>query len=328
MKILIIRFSSIGDIVLTTPVVRCLKFQTDAEIHYLTKKNFKNILENNPYIKKNWAIEKNISEIIFELKQERFDLIIDLHNNLRSRLLSFQLGVKAHRFNKLNFEKWLLVNLKINILPKTHIVDRYINTVSSLNVKNDGAGLDYFIPEKDVVKIAALTNNFTQTNSYIAFVIGAAHATKRLPENRIITICKNIAAPILLLGGKEDADRGKTISAASGGNVLNFCGLLNLNESASVIQQARKVITHDTGLMHIAAAFNKDIISVWGNTVPEFGMTPYFADSQQPKANSQIMEVKNLSCRPCSKIGFDACPKKHFNCMNEISNFGFQISDL
>ncbi len=330
MKILIIRFSSIGDIVLTTPVVRCLKYQTDAEIHYLTKKNFKNILENNPYIKKIWAIEKNISEIIIELKQERFDLIIDLHNNLRSRLLSFQLGVKTNRFDKLNFEKWLLVNFKINRLPKTHIVDRYMNTVLELNVKNDGAGLDYFIPEKDVINIQALTQNFVHTNNYCAFVIGAAHFTKRLPEDKIIAICKKINAPVLLLGGKEDTDRGTFIKNACGENVFNFCGLLNLNQSASVIQQARKVITHDTGLMHIAAAFNKDIISVWGNTIPEFGMAPYFADSHQPSANSQsqIMEVKNLSCRPCSKIGFAACPKKHFNCMNKISDFGFQISDL
>ena len=319
MKILIIRFSSIGDIVLTTPVIRCTKLQIDAEIHYLTKNKFSNILENNPHIKKVWAIEKNISEILSELKAERFDLIIDLHNNLRSRILGWQLGVKTYRFNKLNFEKWLLVNLKINLLPETHIVDRYLKTVSKLNVKNDGAGLDYFIPEKDLIDIAALTNNFIRNNNFIAFVIGAAHATKRLPENKIIEICKKIKQPVILLGGKEDGDRGKMISATCGENVLNFCGLLNLNQSASVVQQARKVITHDTGLMHIAAAFNKDIISVWGNTVPEFGMTPYLAQSHQLLANSQqpmIMEVKNLSCRPCSKIGFEVCPKKHFKCMN------------
>ena len=340
--ILIIRFSSIGDIVLTTPVVRCLKLQTDAEIHYLTKKNYENILENNPHIKKIWTIEKNISEIIFkknisnfileklfskknfkkkfqnvsEIKKENFDLIIDLHNNFRSRQISFSLDVKTIRFDKLNFKKWLLVNFKINLLPKIHIVDRYMETVALLNVKNDGNGLDYFIPECDVVDVALLTKNFTQADKYIAFVIGAAHATKRLPDEKIIEMCKKITQPIILLGGKEDAERGEKIKKATGDNVLNFCGQLNLNQSASVVKQAKKIITHDTGLMHIAAAFNKDIISVWGNTVPQFGMTPYLSDKKmQEKSVEQIMEVKNLSCRPCSKIGFEVCPKGHFKCM-------------
>ena len=324
MKILIIRFSSIGDIVLTTPVIRCTKLQTDADIHYLTKKKFKNILENNPYINKIWAIEKNISETLLELKAEHFDLIIDLHNNLRSREVSWRLGVKTTRFDKLNFEKWILVNLKINVLPKKHIVDRYMETVLKLNVKNDGKGLDYFFHERDKVNISQFTNNFTRTNEFIAFVIGAAHATKRLPDDKIIAICKKLESPVILIGGKEDADSGEKIHNACSENVLNLCGKLNLNQSASVVQQAVQVITHDTGLMHIAAAFNKDIISVWGNTVPEFGMTPYLSDKKfQEKSLNQIMEVKNLSCRPCSKIGFEACPKKHFKCMNlqEVEKF-------
>ncbi len=351
MKILIIRFSSIGDIVLTTPVVRCVKQQTDCEIHFLTKKKFEKILENNPHVKKVWTIKKNVSEIFFEknilkilfqnyffkkifknyfkkksenhfgnnsgIEKENFDVIIDLHNNLRSRLISFLLGAKTFRFDKLNFEKWLLVNFKINRLPKIHIVDRYLKTVVSLNVKNDGAGLDYFITDKDVVNIPALTNYFIYPNGYIAFVIGAAHATKQLPENKIVEICKKINLPIFLLGGKEDAERGEVIKKMCGVHVLNLCGQLNLNQSASVVQQAKQIITHDTGLMHIAAAFNKDIISFWGNTIPEFGMAPYLSNKKmQEKADEQMMEVHGLSCRPCSKIGFAVCPKGHFNCMN------------
>ncbi|NJN77338.1 MAG: glycosyltransferase family 9 protein [Saprospiraceae bacterium] len=117
-KILIVRFSSIGDIVLTTPVIRCLKLQTGAEIHFLTKQNYQSIIQSNPYIDKIWTIEKTVSEIGKALKNENFDLIIDLHKNLRTLHLRFILNVKTLSFNKLNFEKWLMVKFKINRLPK------------------------------------------------------------------------------------------------------------------------------------------------------------------------------------------------------------------
>jgi ADP-heptose:LPS heptosyltransferase len=153
---------------------------------------------------------------------------------------------------------------------------------------------------------------------YIGFVIGAKHFTKQLPVEKIISICKKINKPIILLGGKEDAARAEMIENAVGKNIFNACGKYNLNQSASLIKQATKVITHDTGLMHIAAAFKKEIISVWGNTVPAFGFTPYL-----PDPNSRMVEVKNLSCRPCSKIGYDKCPKGHFKCMMEIDEKEF-----
>lgn len=313
MKILIIRFSSIGDIVLTTPVVRCVHQQLGAEVHFLTKKSFKGIVENNPYVKRVWTIEKNVTEISTELKAEKFDYIIDLHKNLRSLQVKRSLSTSSFGFDKLNVEKWLMVNLKINLLPKIHIVDRCLKTVEKLGVKNDGEGLDYFIPERDEVDISTLNI----PPQYIAFVIGAAHATKRLPNEKITAICKGIRLPIVLLGGKEDISNSQLIENQGIDNLINLCGKLNLNQSASVVRQATKVVSHDTGLMHIAAAFRKDIISIWGNTIPEFGMTPYL-----PTEGSKIFEVKDLSCRPCSKIGFNQCPKGHFKCMNAQNTEG------
>jgi len=311
-KILIIRFSSIGDIVLTTPVIRCIKEQRpEIEIHYLTKKSFKGILENNPHITKVHAIEKEVSEVIVELKQEKFYFVLDLHNNLRSMQTKRLLGKFSSSFKKLNFKKWLLVNFKIDNMPTVHIVDRYLEAAKSLGIKNDHKGLDYFIPEKDEVNIVSLP--LTHQNGYIGFVIGAKHFTKKLPIEKIISICKKLAKPIVLLGGKEDFENAQAIENALGNNIYNACGKYNLNQSASLVKQAEKIISHDTGLMHIAAAFKKEIISVWGSTVPAFGFTPYLAD-----AKSKMMEVKNLSCRPCSKIGYDACPKGHFKCMMEI----------
>jgi ADP-heptose:LPS heptosyltransferase len=312
MKVLILRFSSIGDIVLTTPVIRCLKEQVaGVEIHYATKSAFKGIVSNNLYIDKVHTLEHSTTVLIQELKNEKFDLIIDLHKNLRTKKIIWSLGVKSVSFNKLNIRKWLFVNWKFKTMPDKHIVDRYMETLIPLGVHNDDKGLDYFIPEKDVVALTNLPAAF-QTGNYVAIAIGAQHATKRLPLEKLKELVQKISLPILLLGGKDDASMGEKLIAScyESLHILNTCGQYNLNQSASLVQQAAYLYTHDTGLMHIAAAFKKRIVSIWGNTVPEFGMYPY-------KTEYVAWQVENLSCRPCSKIGYNACPKKHFKCMKE-----------
>lgn len=312
-KILIIRLSSIGDIVLTTPVVRCTKLQfPDSEIHYLTKTQFATVLKDNPYIQKIYTINDKISEVIADLKSEEYDVVIDLHKNFRSLGVRLRLGKKSYSFPKLNFKKWLLVKCKINRMPDVHIVDRYFESVRRLGVKNDYLGLDYFIPEKEEIDLASLPAGFQ--DGYVGIVIGGKHKTKQLPVEKTIQLCKSLHFPVVILGGKEDRDEAEKIVELAGGMIFNACGLYNLNQSASLVQQAKVVITNDTGLMHIAAAFHKKIISIWGNTVPELGMYPYLP---QEKNQYSIFEVKNLPCRPCSKIGFTHCPKKHFRCMME-----------
>ena len=309
MKLLIVRFSSIGDIVLTTPVIRCLKQQLDqVEIHYLTKQKFRTILSENPYIDQLHTIEKSTSEIISQLKSLDFDYIIDLHNNIRTRTLSWKIGVKTYRFPKLNIQKWIYVRFKINLLPNIHIVERYFEAVKSLSIKNDFLPCDYYIGRKDIIDVIQVLK--IQPNSYVAFAIGAQFATKRLPNYKIREICEKIALPIILLGGSEDEQNGKEIQSGLS-HVTNACGKFSLGQSASIVQQAKTIITHDTGLMHIASAFEKHIVSIWGNTTPSIGMYPYMPR----KKDFSIHEVPNLSCRPCSKIGFNTCPKKHFKCM-------------
>lgn len=306
LKILVVRFSSIGDIVLTTPVVRMLKKQLNAQVHYLTKSSYVSLLKNNPYIDSVYQIQNSITEVIADLKKEKYDYVIDLHSNLRTQILKFRLGMPAKSFNKLNIEKFMLTNFKLDKMPKIHIVDRYLETVKHLGVKNDNQGLDFFLSANDKMDISIFPKN------YIVFVIGGQHATKILPNEKIISIIKKVNKPVLLIGGPEDAHRGEDIAKACS-KVVNTCGKYSILHSASLVQQATMVITHDTGMMHIAAAFNKKIYSVWGNTVPEFGMYPYLESEQ-----SKRIEVKGLNCRPCSKIGYDKCPKGHFKCMQEI----------
>ena len=309
-KILIIRFSSIGDIVLTTPVIRCIKKNIpEAEIHYLTRKPFAAVLKANPHIDKLHLLDKDLAAMIQTLKKEQFDQIIDLHHNVRSARIKWNLNVPAHSFPKLNIEKWLYVRFKWNRMPSVHIVDRYLETVQHLHVQNDGEGLDYFIPLEE-----ELPPNALPYPAYIGLVIGAAHATKRLPLHKLQELVKMLAVPVVLLGGKEDRENGAAIAGVAPDRIVNACGQYSLNQSASLVRQAQLIITHDTGLMHIAAAFRKPILSVWGNTVPAFGMFPY-----RPDIISQDLrlEVQNLACRPCSKIGFEKCPKGHFKCMEQ-----------
>jgi ADP-heptose:LPS heptosyltransferase len=305
----------------------------DAEVHYCSKIQYKPILDNNPYIDKCFYLEGKLNELITQLQQEKYDYIIDLHHNIRTRLIKLRLGAKAYSFDKLNYEKWLVVNLKINKLPNVHIVDRYMDTVKPLGVKKDQFGLEYFIPDKDVVEKEWLPE--THRKGFVAYAIGGQHHTKKLPVSRMIELCDKINKPIVLLGGKEDAQNGEAISRffekhernASYEEALrdlnkkaliyNACGKYNLNQSASLIQQAQVVFTHDTGLMHIAAAFKKKVYSIWGNTIPAFGMYPY----QTPFV---VFENNKLECRPCSKLGYARCPLKHFKCMNDIV-FDFYI---
>lgn len=328
MKVLIIRFSSIGDIVLTTPVIRCLKTQLEnCEVHYCTKKQYAGILEANPYIDKLHLLHDSLDALVSELKKERFDYVIDLHHNLRTRIIKMRLSSKAYSFDKLNYEKWLMVNFKVHKLPNRHIVDRYMDTVAPLGVKLDELGLDYFIPEKDEVERNWLPE--THQQQYVAYALGAQHNTKKLPLSRMIELCDKINKPIILLGGKEDMANGQKIEEFfmrrnSGQQyeeglealnkktvIFNACGKFNLHQSASLVKGARYVFTHDTGLMHIAAAFKKDIFSIWGNTIPDFGMYPF-------RTRFTILEKKGLNCRPCSKIGYNKCPLQHFLCMNGI----------
>ncbi len=316
-KILIIRFSSIGDIVLTSPVIRCLKeqLQGEVEIHYITKKSYANLLEHNPHIDKVYGIEKKVSEISSLLRKEKYTHVIDLHKNLRSARVKSIVSGKKYAFDKLNIEKWMAVNLKSNSLPDIHIVDRYLDAAASLGVKNDQRGLDFFIDPAHQIFKSTLPDSFQR--GFVAFAIGGQHATKCLPVDKMIAICKKVELPIVLLGGKEDLRVAKFIEDKLDQKIINGCGKYSIHQSASIVSQAEAVITHDTGMMHIAAAFNRKIVSIWGNTIPEFGMYPYLPEGL--KNYSEIIEVKELGCRPCSKIGFDKCPKGHFKCMKQIS---------
>ncbi|HZF99803.1 MAG TPA: glycosyltransferase family 9 protein [Chitinophagales bacterium] len=320
-KVLVIRFSSIGDIVLTTPVVRCVKQQLpNVELHYLTKKSFGPILQANPYIDKLWLLDESLDDLLDGLRNEDFDFVADLHGNLRSLAVKYHLETTAETFNKLNLRKWLLVNFKINTLPQQHIVDRYMDAVKRLGVTNDGHGLEYFIPRDDMIQYEQLP--LTHLHGFVAVAFGAAHKTKSIPYEKLRELIQALNVPVVLLGGKAEREVANKIEGEFSVKVYNACGLLNVNQSASMIKMAKAVVVADTGMMHIAAAFRKPIVTVWGNTVPAFGMFPYLPGMEHRYA---AMEV-NVNCRPCSKLGYAKCPRGHFKCM--LNHDVSRIQDL
>jgi ADP-heptose:LPS heptosyltransferase len=265
--------------------------------------------------------------MIHELREENYDYVIDLHHNVRTLGVKKDLGKKSFSFHKLNIEKYIYTSIKVNILPKLHIVDRYLATVKSFGVKNDGAGLDYFISEKDETHKHDIPASHHA--GYIGCVIGAAHGTKKWPINKWKEFAEKMDHPLIILGGKDDMEMGKEIASVDAVKVYNACGKFSINESADLVRKAKVVVSHDTGLMHIAAAYKRPVVSLWGNTVPSFGMYPYYGDNylrgykdgsglNRDSLPYDILQVNKLWCRPCSKIGYDKCPLGHFKCMQKI----------
>jgi ADP-heptose:LPS heptosyltransferase len=310
MKILVIRFSSMGDIIYTTPVVRCLKNQlANAEIHFLTKPAFKYIYDNNPYLDRLLLLKPTLAETIEEIKAEKYDYIIDLHNNLRTSLIKLRTGIKSSTYKKQRIRKWLSLKFNLKLVSPVHLVERYLKTVKFLGVKNDGKPIDYYIKdEHDVAKLLPPSHR----QGYVAFIIGATHFTKRMPNEKIISICRQISQPVVLLGGEDVKANGDEIASSIGDKIYNACGITSLDESVFLVSRAQKVLGFDTGLTHIAEAFDKPIASIWGGTVPELlGVQPYMVK------DAEVIGIE-LSCRPCSKFGLEKCPLGHFKCMNNI----------
>ena len=315
-RILIVRFSSIGDVVLTSPVIRVLRDSFPlAEIHFLTKAAYAPLVEHNPHLNRIFQMEGDeLSAVLSEIGKERYDWLIDLHRNWRS--MKVKRSVKSSNtftVNKRSFDKMLMTSkLKLKRLSrKEHVVDRYFGALKKTDLKNDERGLELFLPGHETWADLHLPAKWAE--GYNAFAIGAAHNTKQLPYGYLRQLCENMPRPVVLLGGPDERELGMKLSMDGGPHVYNACGRFSLLQSARAIKGATQVLTHDTGMMHIATAFQKPLVSFWGNTVPEFGFFPYYGRQNEDRA--QLMEVEGLKCRPCSKLGHKKCPKGHFKCM-------------
>jgi len=329
-KILIIRFSSIGDIVLASLLIRTLRnAYPDALIDFLVKSEYAELVRHNPYLSS--VIELKTSEtderttLKRRIRSEQYDLIVDIHNSLRSRYLRMFSGAKRTTvINKRIIPRFALVKFKKNIYKDVvPIAERYLETVSKLNVQNDGKGLELFIPEDTMSAVSAIIQkyNLDRYETVYGFAPTAKHFTKRWPQERFvelgIRIAKNSRTKIFIFGGKEETDYcgdiAQMMNAELGSSAAeSMAGKFSLLETAAALDYCSVVVSNDTGIMHIAAARKRNLVAIFGSTVREFGFFPY-------GTNNVVVEQEGLDCRPCSHIGRNSCPKGHFKCMKDIS---------
>lgn len=308
-KALVIRFNAIGDIVLTTPVTQALA-DHNYEVHYLVKAIFSEIVFSDKYVTKVWSLQDELTPLLVKLKSERFDVVIDLHNNLRSKRVKAALSKPSYTFKKDRLGLWLLTKLSINRIKGQHVVERFLAVLSPLGIKVAQPSTRYTIPS-DTVLPTALPQNF------LCIAVGAAWYTKQLPLEKLISIIERVAIEnIVLIGGPADVARARQLVDRVGRPVIDLVGKLSIHQSALVIKGAELLLTGDTGMMHIAAALDVPIVAIFGSTHPVLGYTPHY--DREAKHSYELIENKTLSCRPCTKQGKKSCPKGHFKCMMDI----------
>lgn len=317
-KILVIRLSSIGDILLTSPFIRQTRITfPKAQIDFIVKKNFAELVKFNPHIDRIFELDtakKNSSLALLrqKIKQNKYDYIFDLHNNFRSKRLTA--GLVKHTIHKDKLNRALLVYAGINRYRKiTPISMRYLQTGAKAGIKDDGKGLELFWPDRFELTADKVLARINTDAGFFALAPGAAHFTKRWPHERFKEVIQRILnktqSSVVILGSKEE--RADFESLVIGQEVLNLAGKLSLLESAAILNRARALISNDSGLMHMATAVQTPLVALFGSTVKELGFFPF-------RSKHVILENKELDCRPCSHIGRKDCPKKHFKCMLEL----------
>ena len=309
-RILVIRLSSLGDILLTTPLIRALKENNPlCEIDYILKEEYEPLLKDNPNISEIYKypyIPRIRSHLVKIFRKKKYGLIIDLQSNMRSLEIKNRLNRKSVKFNKRSTAKFLLVNFKINLLKNAaQIPARYASSLR--NLKLDDKGLDLFIPDN-------INSRLEKDSKYIGLAPGSRHFTKMWPSDYYAELGKMISGEgykVVLLGGTADMNLCDSISARIPGSI-NLAGEDNILQVAADMKSCSAVVCNDSGLMHTACAAGVPVLAVFGSTVKEFGFTPY-------KSKNLILENNSLTCRPCSHIGRSSCPKGHFKCMLEIT---------
>ncbi|MBN2090562.1 lipopolysaccharide heptosyltransferase II [candidate division KSB1 bacterium] len=322
-KILIIRFSSIGDILLATPLIRVLhqKFP-DAQIDFLTKAKFAELLDTNPFLHRVIRYHektkmRGLRQLKQEIIQENYDWLIDIHNNPRTLYLKLRNHIPEHfSIKKYRLKRFLLVKFKINLFSSViPVYQRYLKPLQKYAIQDDRKGLEFYIDPQARSRIDEKYAGFWKKYPRIIGIVpGAGYPTKCWPTDRFARVAKSLIEKynvgIIILGGKNDILLQNQILSQIDNSALGLAGELSLQESAAALDHCELVISNDTGLMHLTAALKKKLVAIFGNTSREFGFYPC--------APQQIVLEKELPCRPCTHLGFHQCPEKHFKCMNDI----------
>jgi lipopolysaccharide heptosyltransferase II len=315
-KILIIRLSSLGDILLTTPMIRSIQRKfPDKKIHFLLRSEYEAALINNHFLEKLFLFTRNDDEnkkLIKELRKEKYDLVVDLQNNIRSAVVCSKLRVKTIKFDKRDTAKLLLVKLKMNLLKNApQMPIRYAQLFDDVELDDEGL---------DLITLNAPSPVFDADKKYIGFAPGSRHFTKMWPREYYIQLGRMLnddGYTIALFGGKDD--RLICAEIATKVDSIDLSNKNDLLQTAVDMKKCIGIVCNDSGMMHTACACDVKVLAIFGSTVKEFGFTPYIGKESGLLTKYLVLENKTLSCRPCSHIGRDKCPKTHFKCMLELT---------
>lgn len=322
-RILVIRLSSLGDVLLTTPVLRLLReHRPTAQIDFLTRAPYHDLLCANPCVDRLLVFDPRhgLRQTLRTLRQTRYDVIIDLHRTLRSRLLSR--GLVARRkltYTKHTWRRALLVHLGWNTLrAMTPVPELYAAPLRRLGITVPLPPLEMHLTaaSRDAMRLY-LRQAFPDrsTAPLLAIAPGARWPTKRWPVERFAAVAQELAqeqrAAVVLLGGTEDAALARALRQRLRVPVLDSTGRLPLQHTAALLQQCRLLLSNDSGLMHLAAALQVPVVAIFGPTVQEFGFYPF-------QARARVLSAA-LPCRPCSTKGSIRCPRGHHRCMRQVT---------
>lgn len=320
-----VRLSSIGDIILTTPLLRSLKTTyPDARVTFIIKKQFRELLESSPYVDELITFDKNdglagLRKMKRSLRQQHFDLYLDIHKNWRSRFLRFGLGIrKQTTYHKLIFKRTVLIWFGINLYGKIKpVYQRYFDSVQEFGIRYDGLGTEINVPEERSQRVRTMLSDagYHFDTPLIIICPSATYFNKRWKPEGFVETAQHLIlkkdAFVVVHGGPEDAALCGTIASAIGDHCVSMAGSLSLSESAALMRYCTMVIANDTGLLHLAQSQKRPVVGIYGPTTRELG---YFPVEQ----NSTVIESP-VPCRPCTHNGLNSCPKKHFLCMHNIS---------
>jgi len=317
-KILVVRLSSMGDVILATPLIRSLRdTYPDAQIHLAIKKQFAPLVKHNPHINKVIEVDtKNITVTQQQVRTEKYDWVIDIQKTSRgNQITSASHAPLKTTYNKQKIKRWMLIYLKRNTYKNIQPAwKKYYEAVSKYNIEPDNSGTEVFFTQKELETVHQKLSNYTN-DSIITLCPMASFKNKMWTQEGFVELGKQLQqkhnTTIVVLGGPGEEEYCNHVAKNIGGKAISLAGKLSLLESAALLQLSKLAVTNDSGLMHLAQSQKTPVVSIFGPTVKEFGFFPL-------PNKSTVIETQ-LNCRPCTKMGKDTCPKGHHKCMKDIS---------
>ncbi|MEO8199170.1 MAG: glycosyltransferase family 9 protein [Gemmatimonadota bacterium] len=319
-RILAIRFSSIGDILLTTPLLRAIRRRLpDAYLAMLTKDQFAPLVQDNPRLNDVITLGKDqsLASLAGDLRAKKFTHILDLHGSLRTRALRLLVPARWSGYHNHRVAREILIRFKRNLYPREiPVPERYFDAARELGVQPDGDPPEFFLREKAKTEASdwLVAGGLPVDRGMVAIAPGAAHNTKRWPVEYWQSLAHSLTTrgvPIVVVGGPEDREIAQTVTASGeGGLAMNAAGQFGLQGTGALLGLSRALISGDTGVMHMATAVNIPVIALFGPTVRAFGFFPYSAQA--------VVLERDLDCRPCTAWGTEHCPLGHHHCLRGI----------